>query len=60
MEHFCTVPIDLKTDSSGSPHYVLCGDKAIHKVKDSDWYIFDKHEEYDRHEKWEMETIKEA
>jgi hypothetical protein len=60
MKHFCTIPIDLKADSSNNPHYVFCGNKATHKVKDSDWYICGEHVEYAEHKKWEMEKIKEA
>lgn len=56
MKHFCSVPVDLKI-VEGAPKYDSCGENAVCKVKNSDWYICEDHVAYANNHGWELEKL---
>jgi len=56
MKHFCSIPIDLKI-IEGGPEYIRCGEDAVYKVKNSDWYVCENHVDYATKQKWELEEL---
>lgn len=56
MKHFCSIPVDFKVVED-SPKYITCGEEAVCKVKNSDWYICENHIAYANKQRWELEKL---
>ena len=56
MKHFCSIPVGYKDTESGKK-YDRCGEDAVCKVKNSDWYICENHIDYAIKQKWELEKL---
>lgn len=59
MTYYCTMPMDMKKDSTGGMYYVHCGEKATHFVDDSEWCVCEAHAAYAKAKRWSLTKIEE-